>query len=136
MPVEVHVVSQDEFDDWTASKRGAAAADAALAAQELSVDDLMARGADIYNASCLACHGAKGEGGLGNAIAGSAIAMGGVDSHLNVIVNGVAGTAMQAFGAQLSDVDVAAVTTYQRNAFGNNTGDVVQASDVVSYKEG
>ena len=136
MPVEVHVVSKDEFDDWTASKRGAAAADAALAAQELSVDDLMARGADIYNASCLACHGAKGEGGLGNAIAGSAIAMGGVDSHLNVIVNGVAGTAMQAFGAQLSDVDVAAVTTYQRNAFGNNTGDVVQASDVVSYKEG
>ena len=136
MPVEVHVVSQDEFDDWTASKRGAAAADAALAAQELSVDDLMARGADIYNASCLACHGARGEGGLGNAIAGSAIAMGGVDSHLNVIVNGVAGTAMQAFGAQLSDVDVAAVTTYQRNAFGNNTGDVVQASDVVSYKEG
>ncbi|MDB2378372.1 cytochrome c oxidase subunit II [Luminiphilus sp.] len=136
MPVEVHVVSQDEFDDWTASKRGAAVADAALATQELSVDDLMARGADIYNASCLACHGAKGEGGLGNAIAGSAVAMGGVDSHLNVIVNGVAGTAMQAFGAQLSDVDVAAVTTYQRNAFGNNTGDVVQASDVVSYKEG
>lgn len=136
MPVEVHVVSQDEFNDWTVSKRGAAAADAALATQELSVDDLMARGADIYNASCLACHGAKGEGGLGNAIAGSAIAMGGVESHLNVIVNGVAGTAMQAFGAQLSDVDVAAVTTYQRNAFGNNTGDVVQASDVVSYKEG
>ena len=136
MPVEVHVVSQDEFDDWTASKRGAAASDAALAAQELSVDNLMARGADIYNASCLACHGANGEGGLGNAIAGSAIAMGGVDSHLNVIVNGVAGTAMQAFGAQLSDVDVAAVTTYQRNAFGNNTGDVVQASDVVRYKEG
>jgi cytochrome c oxidase subunit 2 len=136
MPVEVHVVSQDEFNDWTVSKRGAAAADAALATQELSVDDLMARGADIYNASCLACHGAKGEGGLGNAIAGSTIAMGGVDSHLNVIVNGVAGTAMQAFGAQLSDVDVAAVTTYQRNAFGNNTGDVVQASDVVSYKEG
>ena len=136
MPVEVHVVGQDEFDDWMAAKKGAAAADAALAATELSVDELMARGEDVYNASCLACHGANGEGGLGNAIAGSAIAMGGLDSHLNVIVKGVAGTAMQAFGAQLSDVDVAAVTTYQRNAFGNNTGDVVQASDVVSYKEG
>ena len=136
MPVEVHVVSQDEFDGWMAAKKGAAAADAALAATELSVDELMARGENVYNASCLACHGANGEGGLGNAIAGSAIAMGGLDSHLNVIVNGVAGTAMQAFGAQLSDVDVAAVTTYQRNAFGNNTGDVVQASDVVSYKEG
>ena len=136
MPVEVHVVSQGEFDDWMTAKKGAAAADAALAATELSVDELMARGENVYNASCLACHGANGEGGLGNAIAGSAIAMGGLDSHLNVIVNGVAGTAMQAFGAQLSDVDVAAVTTYQRNAFGNNTGDVVQASDVVSYKEG
>ena len=136
MPVEVHVVSQGEFDDWMAAKKGAAAADAALAATELSVDELMARGEDVYNASCLACHGANGQGGLGNAIAGSAIAVGGLDSHLNVIVNGVAGTAMQAFGAQLSDVDVAAVTTYQRNAFGNNTGDVVQASDVVSYKEG
>ena len=136
MPVEVHVVGQDEFDGWMAAKKGAAAADAALAATELSVDELMARGEDVYNASCLACHGANGEGGLGNAIAGSAIAMGGLDSHLNVIVNGIAGTAMQAFGAQLSDVDVAAVTTYQRNAFGNNTGDVVQASDVASYKEG
>ena len=136
MPVEVHVVSQGEFDDWMAAKKGAAAADAALAATELSVDELMARGEDVYNASCLACHGANGEGGLGNAIAGSAIAVGGLDSHLNVIVNGVAGSAMQAFGAQLSDVDVAAGTTYQRNAIGNNTGDVVQASDVVSYKEG
>ncbi len=136
MPVVVHVVSQGEFDDWMAAKKGSAAADAALAATELSVDELMVRGEDVYNASCLACHGANGEGGLGNAIAGSAIAMGGLDSHLNVVVNGVAGTAMQAFGAQLSDVDVAAVTTYQRNAFGNNTGDVVQASDVVSYKEG
>ena len=136
MPVEVHVVSQGEFDDWMAAKRGAAAADAATATTELSVDELMARGADVYNASCLACHGVNGEGGLGNAIAGSAIAVGGLDSHLNVIVNGVAGTSMQAFGAQLSDVDVAAVTTYQRNAFGNNTGDVVQASDVVSYKDG
>ena len=135
MPVEVHVIGQGEFDDWMAAKKGAAA-DAALAATELSVDELMARGKDVYNASCLACHGANGDGGLGNAIAGSGIAMGGLDSHLNVIVNGVAGTAMQAFGAQLSDVDVAAVTTYQRNAFGNNTGDVVQASDVVSYKEG
>ena len=136
MPVEVHVVRQGEFDDWMAAKRGAAAADAATATTELSVDELMARGEDVYNASCLACHGVNGEGGLGNAIAGSAIAVGGLDSHLNVIVNGVAGTSMQAFGAQLSDVDVAAVTTYQRNAFGNNTGDVVQASDVVSYKDG
>ena len=33
---------------------------------------------------------------------------------------------MAAFGAQLNDTDIAAVITYQRNAFGNDTGDVVQ----------
>jgi len=48
----------------------------------------------------------------------------------------VSGTAMQAFGAQLSAVDMAAVLTYQRNAFGNNTGDVVQPGDVTGAKNG
>ena len=43
---------------------------------------------------------------------------------------------MQAFGGQLSDVDMAAVITYQRNAFGNNTGDVVQPADVANFKKG
>lgn len=136
MPVVVHAVSKEEFADWAAAKRGAAEADAAMAAVDLSVDELMVRGEEVYGASCVACHGADGKGGLGNAIAGSAIATGGLDKHLEVIVRGVAGSAMQAFGEQLSDTDVAAVLTYQRNAFGNNTGDVVQASDVVNYKQG
>ena len=48
----------------------------------------------------------------------------------------MAGTAMQAYGSQLSDVDMAAVITYQRNAFGNNTGDIIQPSDVVNHKQG
>ena len=33
---------------------------------------------------------------------------------------------MKPFGAQLNDVELAAVVTYQRNALGNATGDVVQ----------
>jgi cytochrome c oxidase subunit 2 len=37
---------------------------------------------------------------------------------------------MPAFGAQLSDVDIAAVITYERNSWGNHTGDVVQPKDV------
>ncbi len=136
MPVEVHVVSREEYDAWIAAKRGGAAAMAAMAEQEMSVEDLMAKGEAVYNSQCLACHGANGEGGVGNAIAGSAVAMGDISKHLEVGVRGVAGTAMQAFGGILSDVDMAAVITYQRNAFGNNTGDVVQPADVVAYKEG
>ena len=136
MPVEVHAVSRDEFDAWMAAKRGAAAAQTQLAMQTLSVDDLMDQGKAVYDSACLACHGAQGQGGIGNAIAGSAVVMGELSNHMAVVAKGVPGTAMQAFGGQLSDVEMAAVLTYQRNAFGNNTGDVVQPGDVTGMKNG
>ena len=134
MPVEVHAVSRDEFDAWMAAKRGAAAAQTQLAMQTLSVDDLMDQGKAVYDSACLACHGAQGQGGIGNAIAGSAVVMGDLSNHMAVVAKGVSGTAMQAFGGQLNDVEMAAVLTYQRNAFGNNTGDVVQPGDVNGMK--
>ena len=62
--------------------------------------------------------------------------MGDVSKHLDVVVNGVAGTAMQAFGGQFSEVDLAAIITYERNAWGNDTGDVVQPIDVLKFKQG
>ena len=136
MPVEVHAVSRDEFDAWMAAKRGAAAAQTHLAMQTLSVDDLMDQGKAVYDSACLACHGAQGQGGIGNAIAGSAVVMGDLSNHMAVVAKGVSGTAMQAFGGQLNDVEIAAVLTYQRNAFGNNTGDVVQPGDVNGMKNG
>ena len=136
MPIEVHAVSRDEFDAWMAAKRGAAAAQTQLAMQTLSVDDLMDQGKAVYDSACLACHGAQGQGGIGNAIAGSAVVMGDLSNHMAVVAKGVSGTAMQAFGGQLNDVEMAAVLTYQRNAFGNNTGDVVQPGDVNGMKNG
>ena len=136
MPVEVHAVSRDEFDAWMAAKRGAAAAQTQLAMQTLSVDDLMDQGKAVYDSACLACHGAQGQGGIGNAIVGSAVVMGDLSNHMAVVAKGVSGTAMQAFGGQLNDVEMAAVLTYQRNAFGNNTGDVVQPGDVNGMKNG
>ncbi|MBR9796363.1 MAG: cytochrome c oxidase subunit II [Gammaproteobacteria bacterium] len=136
MPVEVHAVSREEFDAWMAAKRGAAAAQTQLAMQTLSVDDLMDQGKTVYDSACLACHGAQGQGGIGNAIAGSAVVMGDLSNHMAVVAKGVSGTAMQAFGGQLNDVEMAAVLTYQRNAFGNNTGDVVQPGDVTGMKNG
>jgi cytochrome c oxidase subunit 2 len=136
MPVVVHAVSREEFDAWMGSKRADKAAQVAASAVDLSLDELMSKGESVYNSQCLACHGAQGEGGVGKAIAGSAIALGDVGTHLDVGIKGVSGTAMQAYGSQLSDVDMAAVITYQRNAFGNNTGDVIQPSDVVNHKQG
>ena len=136
MPVVVHAVSQEEFDSWMAAKRAEKATELASASVEMSLDALMSEGEAIYNTQCVACHGAAGEGGVGKAIAGSAVALGDINTHLDVSIKGVAGTAMQAFGGQLSDTEMAAVITYQRNAFGNNTGDVVQPAAVASYKKG
>ncbi|NQX87188.1 MAG: cytochrome c oxidase subunit II [Halioglobus sp.] len=136
MPIVVNVVSQEEYTEWLGEKQAEATEIKDLMAQTFSLDDLMERGKAVYDSNCLACHGANGEGGLGNAIAGSPIATGPVGPHLEVSINGVPGTAMQAFGEQLNDVDMAAVVTYQRNGFGNNMGDLVQPIDVYNHKKG
>ena len=91
----------------------------------------MEKGKKVYASTCAACHGANGEGvGPFPKIAGSKIATGPVAGHLNIVMKGKPGTAMQAFGPQLNDADIAAVVTFQRNGFGNKTGDVVQPSQV------
>jgi len=46
-------------------------------------------------------------------------------------LNGKQGTAMAAFGTQLSAVDIASVITFERNALGNSVGDMVQPVDIV-----
>jgi cytochrome c oxidase subunit 2 len=136
MPVVVNVVSKEEYASWLADKQAEAAEVKALMAQTFTMDQLVERGKGVYQSRCAACHGMNGEGGLGLPIAGSAIATGEIAKHLDVGINGVAGTAMQAFGGQLNDVDMAAVLTYQRNAFGNNMGDMVQPIDVFNHKKG
>ena len=136
MPIVVNVVEEPEYRDWLSAKQAQAAEVKALMDQTFSLDELMARGKTVYNRSCVACHGANGEGGVGKAIAGSPVATGDVAAHINVMVNGVAGTAMQAFGGQLNDVELAAVVTYTRNAFGNNMGDKVQPIDIYNFKKG
>lgn len=136
MPIVVNVVERAEYEAWLAGKAQEAAKIKELMAQEFTMDELVARGKDVYMRSCVACHGVNGEGGVGKAIAGSPVATGELASHLDISINGVPGTAMQAFGGQLNDVDLAAVVTYQRNAFGNNMGDKVQPIDVYKFKQG
>jgi cytochrome c oxidase subunit 2 len=136
MPIVVNVVEESEYNSWLAGKKAKAAEIKSLMDKNFSLDEQMAAGAKVYAQYCSACHGQKGEGGVGVAIAASSVATGSVAGHLAVGVNGVPGTAMQAFGAQLNDVDMAAVITYQRNAFGNNMGDIVQPIDVYNFKQG
>jgi len=94
-------------------------------------EELMTKGESV-SANCLACHGSDGKGipGVFPAIAGSAIAKGPIDDHIKIVMFGKPGTAMAAFAGQLNDEQIAAVVTYQRNSFGNETGDVVLPADV------
>lgn len=138
MPIVVKAVAQDEFDSWLGAKREAALAVAEAAKQHLSFDELYSKGETVYNSRCAACHQMNGQGlpGVFPAIAGSKVAVGDISHHLGIVLNGVPGTAMQAFAEQLTPVDIASVITYQRNAFGNNMGDSVQPIDVVNSLQG
>ena len=42
---------------------------------------------------------------------------------------------MPAFGEQLGDVDIAAIVTFTRNAYGNNTGDITQPKEVAEARK-
>ena len=59
----------------------------------------------------------------------SPVVAGDIAAHLDVVLNGRPGTAMLPWSA-LSDEDVASVITYQRNAWGIDSGDVVLPADV------
>lgn len=135
MPIVVKAVSQEDFDAWVKEQKALQVAAAGEATKTWSRDDLMARGKTVYG-QCAACHGATGQGvpGAFPALAGSKVATGPVADHIKLVLNGRPGTTMQAFGGQLNDVDIAAVVTYERNAFGNNTGDVVQPADVKALR--
>jgi len=42
---------------------------------------------------------------------------------------------MVAWKTQLSDLEIASVITYERNSFGNKTGDMVQPKDVAALRK-
>ncbi|MEE8429564.1 MAG: cytochrome c oxidase subunit II [Gammaproteobacteria bacterium] len=132
MPIVVIAKTESEYEEWVAAQKSGQAAEVAASEKAWNKDELMARGEKVYISSCSTCHQPTGLGipGMFPAIAGSPVATGDVAGHINIVVIGKSGTTMQAFGEQLGDVDIAAVITYQRNAFGNDTGDMVQPSDI------
>ncbi|MEN6585297.1 MAG: cytochrome c oxidase subunit II [Sulfuricella sp.] len=145
MPVVVQAVSEPDYRQWLAQKKAGQAAQAASAGHVWSRGDLMKHGEELYEKICAACHQASGQGvpGAFPALAGSKIVNGPMldakgllvkDGHLDRVMNGKPGTAMQAFKNTLSDVDIAGVVTFERNSFGNHMGDMVQPSQVKALR--
>lgn len=132
MPIVVQAVSPEDFDKWVVAQKDKAKADAAAASSRtFTKDELLERGQKVYASNCAACHGPNGEGvATFPKMAGSKIVTGPVAGHMSIVMNGKPGTAMQAFATQLNDLDLAAVITFERNAFGNNTGDIIQPAQV------
>ena len=136
MPVVVEAKTEEDFKTWLAeakqAKQKAAEADAALLDQVVPKEELMALGEQVYMASCAACHQPTGLGlpGVFPALKGSPIVIGDIKGHIDILLHGKPGTAMQSFAKQLSIKQIAAVITYKRNAWGNDTGDVIQPSEI------
>ena len=132
MPIEVEVRPADDFTAWIEDQRLAAelAGEAAVAARAKTwaMDELMPMGQEVYVKHCATCHepDGSGQGIKYPTLINSEITTGAIEGHLDRVMNGKADTEMQAWAPQLSDLEIAAVITYERNSFGNTTGDIVQ----------
>jgi len=132
MPIVVKAVTESEYNKWIAEQSKQQTAAVELASKELSKDELMTLGKKVYDNNCAVCHKVDGSGMAPAfpAITHSKIANGPIAEHIDIVLNGKPKTAMQAFAGQLSDAEIAAVVTYQRNALGNSKGDMVNTKDI------
>ncbi|CAM3489239.1 cytochrome c oxidase subunit II [Parendozoicomonas haliclonae] len=139
MPIVVDARPMDEYQKWLDEKRAEAAKVRELTQKDWTMDELMEKGEQVYTKLCAACHQPNGMGlpPMFPALKDAPIAVerSQIGKHIDVLLYGVKGTAMQAFKEQLNEVDMAAVITYERNAWGNNTGEVVTPKDILEYKK-
>lgn len=139
MPIVVEAKTPEAYAAWVAEKKAGMAA-TALAddpTKIYTVAELKNKGEKVYATHCASCHQATGMGvpGAFPALNGSKIATGDKAAHINIVMNGKPGTAMAAFASQLSDTELAAIVTYERNAWDNRTGDMVQPSEIAALRK-
>ncbi|HEY6722183.1 MAG TPA: cytochrome c oxidase subunit II [Burkholderiales bacterium] len=137
MPIVVEVVSAEKYAAWVGEQKKKMAAAADDPNKKWNLADLRAQGEKVFATNCVACHQVNGQGvkGAFPALDGSPLVNGPRGRHIDIVLNGKQGTAMAPFGKQLSDTDVAAVVTYERNAWSNKTGDVIQPSEIKAARK-
>ena len=141
MPIVVEAVSEEKYAAWIEAKKAEAAAGAAGSDKEWTKEDLIANGKTVYEKNCAVCHQANGAGlpPAFPALTGSKVALGAIwgadgkflkDSHVDRMLNGKG--VMPAWKAQLNDVEIASVITYERQALGNaaTVDPIVQPSQI------
>lgn len=140
MPIVVEVKSEQDYAAWVGDQKKKLASAADDVNKTWDIKDLTARGEKVYTANCAACHQPTGKG-LAPAfppLDGSKVATGPKLAHISTVLNGVTRdgkpTAMVGWKGTLSDVEIAAVVTYERNSWGNHTGEAIQPAEVASAK--
>ncbi|BBB23734.1 cytochrome c oxidase subunit II [Isorropodon fossajaponicum endosymbiont JTNG4] len=128
MPIVVDVVSKADYAKWVLKQQAAKAATFAKSSKTWREEELISLGQKVYNTNCSSCHGITGKGipGVFPALKGSSIATGDIKKHISIVLHGKAGTAMASYKNILGDADIAAVITFERAAFGNQMGDLIQ----------
>ncbi len=134
MPIVVVAKTDEDYRQWVSEWKEQHQVAQEDTGKELTKEELMSKGQEVYNTSCAACHQANGEGVPGTfpAIKGSPIASGPIGEHVNIVLKGKG--MMPPFGEQLSPAEVAAVVTYERNALGNTAGDSIQPATIPSNR--
>ncbi len=143
MPIVVQAVSEEEFDNWVAKqekvqdqydKKEGVPGDQ----RTMTRSELMTLGRQKYDQFCSACHKADGTGlsPLYPPLKGSSVAVGKpISRHIDIILNGIPDSSgMMPYKDQLNDEEIAAIATYERNAWGNNTDDEIQPADVAKRR--
>jgi cytochrome c oxidase subunit II len=135
MPVVVEVLSADDYAAWVDGQKKKMAASADDPNKTYSMDELKSRGAQVYASNCAVCHQPTGKGaGQFPALDGSKVANGPLAGHIGIVLKGKG--AMPNWGATLNDVEIASVITYERNTWGNHTGDILQPKQVADARNG
>jgi cytochrome c oxidase subunit II len=108
MPIVVIAKEQADYDQWIGEQKAtiaqAKAEEQRLLSMNMTMDEAMETGEKVYLANCAACHMPNGQGlpGVFPALKGSKIATKDQPTHIDRVLNGVAGTAMQSYAKQLS----------------------------------
>jgi cytochrome c oxidase subunit 2 len=159
MPIVVEALPPERYDAWLNERKASAAATVAATGKTYTLAELKQHGETVFMSRCAVCHQATGLGlpGVFPPLVGGAafdqpdtaarlaergfwkdgkIVLGPKEKHLDIVMHGIPGSAMQAFGEQMSDLDIAAVISYERNSWGNQTGDVIQPADIAPLRKG
>jgi cytochrome c oxidase subunit 2 len=135
MPVVVEVLSADDYAKWVDDQKKKMAAGADDPNKTYTLAELMDRGGKVYASNCAVCHQPTGKGaGAFPALDGSKIANGPIAQHVSLVLKGK--NAMPSWAPTLNDVEIASVITFERNSWGNHTGDILQPKQVADARNG